>query len=163
MADLTSTEASHPNQFTSTTAPYPHSTSTNINNPPNANNKLTHRPDSITMCFYEQYVYQCRDWKWGNFKQHCQAEYRTGETCGMKMIWQSQGLQGNCKTCLKIEAKQRRRAKLVDDHNRWSREPHRYGASMEKALRDIKALDNEIMLLRLEKDDKYARVGNPRR
>jgi hypothetical protein len=115
------------------------------------------------MCFYEQYTYACRDWKWGNFKQHCQAEYRTGETCGMKMVWHTHELQDKCKICLKIEAKQRRRAKHVDDYNRWRNEPRRYQASIEKAVGEIKALENEINSLRLEKDDRYRRVGNSRR
>ena len=115
------------------------------------------------MCFYEQYVYACRDWKWGNFKQHCQAEYRTGETCGMKMIYHSQPLQDKCKICLKIEAKQRRRAKHVEDYNRWNQDKRRFQASMEKALSDIKALENDISLLVREKNDRYTRVGNTRR
>ena len=115
------------------------------------------------MCFYEQYVYQCRDWKWGNFRQHCQAEYRTGETCGMKMIWLSRDLPDKCKLCLKIDAKYRRRAKHYEDLARWNKDKHRYQASMEKAVRDIKALENEIAQLVAEKDDRYARVGNSRR
>lgn len=115
------------------------------------------------MCFYDQYTYACRDWKWGNFRAHCQAEYRTGETCGMKLQAQTLHLQEKCKFCLKIEAKHRRRQKHVDDYNRWSKEPRRYQASIEKALGDIKALDNEINVLKKEKDDRYNRVGNPRR
>lgn len=115
------------------------------------------------MCFYDQYSYQCRDWKWGNFRQHCQAEYRTGETCGTKLVFQTLGLPEKCKLCLKIEAKDRRRAKHVEDYNRWRREPGRYKASMEKALGDIKALDNEICQLRAEKQDRYYAIGNSRR
>ena len=115
------------------------------------------------MCFYEQYVYTCRDWKWGNFKQHCQAEYRTGETCGMKMVWHAHNLQDKCKAYLKIDAKMRRRAKHVEDYNRWALDKHRYKASMEKALADIKALENEINQLVSEKNDRYSRVGNSRR
>lgn len=115
------------------------------------------------MCFYEQYVYQCHDWKWGNFRQHCQAEYRTGETCGLKLNYHSIPLQEKCKLCLKIEAKQRRRAKHVDDYNRWRKDSGRYQASMEKALGEIKALENEINQLKFEKDQRSTRVGNPRR
>ena len=115
------------------------------------------------MCFYEQYVYACRDWKWGNFRQHCQAEYRTGETCGMKLTYRDVHLQEKCKICLKIEAKQRRRQKHVDDYNRWSKDSRRYQASIEKAVGDIKALDNEIKTLVSEKNDRYNRVGNSRR
>ena len=115
------------------------------------------------MCFYEQYTFQCTCWKWGNFKQHCQAEYRTGETCGMKLTYHNLPVQGNCKCCLKIEAKQRRRQKHVEDCNRWSRDPRRYQASIEKAIGDIKVLDNEIKTLQKEKVDRYNRVGNSRR
>ena len=115
------------------------------------------------MCFYEQYVYACRDWKWGNFRQHCQAEYRIGETCGMKMVYQALGLPDKCKLCLKIEAKERRRAKHIDDYNRWRREPKRYQASIEKALGDIKVLEGEINGLKSEKHDRYRAIGNSRR
>jgi hypothetical protein len=101
------------------------------------------------MCFYEQYVYACRDWKWGNFRQHCQAEYRTGETCGMKMVYQALGLPEKCKH--------------IDDYNRWRREPKRYQASIEKALGDIKVLEGEINGLKSEKHDRYRAIGNSRR
>lgn len=62
--------------------------------------------------------------------------------------------------CLKIEAKQRRRAKHIEDYNRWRKEPRRYQASMEKALGEIKSLDNEISQLTVEKDDKYRNIGS---
>jgi len=115
------------------------------------------------MCFYDQFQFQCRDWKWGNFRQHCQKEYRTGETCGMKMIYQTQGLSEKCKLCQKIEAKQRRLAKHKDDYQRWAQEPGRYRASMEKALDEIKAISGEIHQLASEKNDRYKMIGNGRR
>ncbi|KAL1586582.1 hypothetical protein WHR41_05329 [Cladosporium halotolerans] len=111
------------------------------------------------MCFYEQFLYQCSDWKWGNFRQHCQAEYRTGETCGSKFVFQTFGLQEKCKLCLKIDAKERRKAKHIDDYNRWRREPRRYSASIEKALGDIKSLENEIGQLKAEKADRSRAFG----
>ena len=46
---------------------------------------------------------------------------------------------------------------------RWRKEPRRYQASIEKAIGDIKALENEINLLKSEKHDRYTRVGNTRR
>ncbi|KAM0723847.1 hypothetical protein Q7P37_000837 [Cladosporium fusiforme] len=114
------------------------------------------------MCFYEQFLYQCRDWKWGNFRQHCQAEYRTGETCGTKLVFQTMPVGEKCKLCLKIEAKERRRAKHIEDYNRWRRE-HGRQASMEKALVEIKSLENEIGQLKSEKQDRYYAIGNSRR
>ena len=115
------------------------------------------------MCFYEQYQFACRDWKWGNFRQHCQKEYRTGETCGMKMIYQTLPLSDKCKLCQRIEAKTRRLAKHKDDYTRWAQEPNRYRASMEKALAEMKALATEINQLVSEKNDRYKMIGNSRR
>jgi hypothetical protein len=115
------------------------------------------------MCFYEQYVYACRDWKWGNFRQHCQDEYRNGEPCGMKMVYHAIPLTENCKLCLEIEAKERRRAQHVDDYNCWRKEPRRYQASIEKAIYDVETLESDINRLKSEKQDRYSRVGNSRR
>ncbi|GAB7363381.1 hypothetical protein MBLNU230_g3659t1 [Neophaeotheca triangularis] len=115
------------------------------------------------MCFYEMFQYACRDWKWGNFRQHCQKEYRTGETCGMKMVFQTLPLAEKCKLCQKIEAKQRRLAKAKDDYQRWGREPQRFKASLEKCYGDMKALSGEIQGLMAEKQARYNTIGNGRR
>lgn len=116
-----------------------------------------------TMCYYDNYKYACQDWKWGNFRQHCQQEYRTGETCGMKMIYRTIGLPEHCAFCEKIEKKERRIAKARSDVARWAVEPHRYRASIEKAQDDIHALKLEIDLIQSEKDRRYANIGNSRR
>ncbi|QIX01614.1 hypothetical protein AMS68_007131 [Peltaster fructicola] len=118
---------------------------------------------SSNMCFYEQYQFACRDWKWGNFRTHCQKEYRMGETCGMKMVYQTLPLPDKCKLCLKIEAKTRRLQKHKDDYQRWAREPGRYSASMEKALEEMRSIASEIQALMGEKTDKFNMIGNLRR
>ncbi|KAK5745098.1 hypothetical protein LTR17_001549 [Elasticomyces elasticus] len=115
------------------------------------------------MCYYDNYKYQCNDWKWGNFRQHCNAEYRQGETCGMKMVYQTLPLADKCSMCDKIERKQRRLEKHKSDYTRWSAEPQKYRCSMEKAYDEMKALAQEIQRLIGEKQAKYHNVGNPRR
>lgn len=115
------------------------------------------------MCFYDQYVYECSYWKWGNFRQHCQGEYRTGDTCGMKMVYRSVALSSKCKTCLRIEAKERSMAKLVADYNRWRTKPERYGQAMEKAISDIKVLRVDTDRLKSQKHGYQNRKSNPRR
>lgn len=115
------------------------------------------------MCYYDNYQYTCRDWKWGNFRQHCQKEYRTGETCGMKMIYQTIALNDKCTQCEKIEKKLRRREKAMSDLERWSREPAKFKASIQKAREDIAQLEAEIQTLKLDKDRRYANIGNSRR
>lgn len=115
------------------------------------------------MCFFECYKFSCRDWKWGNFKQHCNREYRTGETCGMKMIFCTIDLPDKCAFCEKIEKKLRRREKAMSDRARWLQEPHRFKASIEKAAEDILTLEREITIIQAEKDRRYQNVGNTKR
>ncbi|KAK4908885.1 hypothetical protein LTR49_022277 [Elasticomyces elasticus] len=115
------------------------------------------------MCYYDNYKYQCNDWKWGNFRQHCKSEYRQGETCGMKMVYQTLPLADKCTMCEKIERKQRRLEKHKSDYQRWAAEPKRYKCSMEKAMDEMEALAQEIQCLIGGKQAKYHNVGNLRR
>ncbi|KAK5156730.1 hypothetical protein LTS14_004942 [Recurvomyces mirabilis] len=112
------------------------------------------------MCFYDNHRFACNDWKWGNFRQHCHAEYRTGETCGMKMVYQTLAVAEKCQMCQKIERKQRRYEKHRADYGRWVQEnPTKYKFSIEKAVEEMKVLAEEIKRLQA----RYMAVGNPRR
>jgi hypothetical protein len=115
------------------------------------------------MCYYDNYKYACNDWKWGNFRQHCQKEYRTGETCGMKMVFQTVGLAEKCSMCEKIERKKRRYEKHKSDYQRWATDPAKYRFSMEKAVEEMKVLSQEINQLVADKESRYRMIGNPRR
>jgi hypothetical protein len=103
------------------------------------------------MCFFDQHRFQCGDWKWGHFRQHCNREYRTGETCGMKLIMQTVPVSQKCKLCDKIETKQRRRAAEVDRINRWKREGSKFSASIDKSSAIVKTLEKEITDLAYER------------
>lgn len=116
-----------------------------------------------SMCYYEQFVYQCGDWKWGNFRQHCQKEYRMGETCGMKLVYTSSAKEERCTLCERIDRKVRRYEKHQSDMNRWAKEPSKYSATIEKTQRDMSGLATEIKQLRQEKEEKNKNVGNLRR
>ena len=96
------------------------------------------------MCFFDQHRFQCGDWKWGHFRQHCNREYRTGETCGMKLIMQTVPVSQKCKLCEKIDTKQRRRAAEVDRITRWRREGAKFSASIDRSVDIVKALEKEI-------------------
>lgn len=116
------------------------------------------------MCYYENYKFACNDWKWGNFRQHCQKEYRTGETCGMKMVYQTIPLAEKCSMCEKIERKKRRVEKHKADYARWhSTDPLKYRFSMEKAMEEMQSLSQEIRQLVADKEARYKMIGNPRR
>ena len=96
------------------------------------------------MCFFDQHRFQCGDWKWGHFRQHCNREYRTGETCGMKLIMQTVPVSQKCKLCEKIDTKQRRRAAEVERIVRWKREGSKFSASIDRSADIVKGLEKEI-------------------
>lgn len=114
------------------------------------------------MCYYEMHVFACRDWKWGNFRQHCQREYRTGETCGSKLVYQNIPNAEKCKTCQKIDTKERRRQQEQQKIIRWQSEGSKYRASMEKAWQEMKNLESEINSLYAEKAKRYTNLGSGR-
>ncbi|KAI1123251.1 hypothetical protein F5Y10DRAFT_281066 [Nemania abortiva] len=89
------------------------------------------------MCFFDQTRWACGYWRWGHFRGQCNREYRTGETCGLKLVNQTISDPDTCKLCKDIEKKQRKYNKLESDINRWSRETSNRSASIEKAQRDI--------------------------
>lgn len=117
------------------------------------------------MCFYYQYQFACEDWRWGNFRRHCEKEYRMGETCGTKLIWNTIPLQGKCTLCRQLDIKQRRRAKAVSDYGRWRLEWNRR-MSAAKAWDTINALSAEILKLEARRERERSgigRTGKPRK
>jgi hypothetical protein len=111
------------------------------------------------MCFYEQYQFVCGDWKWGNFREHCNKEYRMGETCGMKLVYQVKEQPSKCKFCEKVDTKLRRIEEQRDRIARWIREG-RNPASIEKSKDTIRQLDYEIEFINREISFRRGRDGN---
>ncbi|KAI9673024.1 MAG: hypothetical protein M1817_003188 [Caeruleum heppii] len=86
-------------------------------------------------------------------------EYRTGETCGMKLIMATYRIGNKCKTCEKIDIKLRRRAAEMERVSRWQQEGSRFRASIDRAYDNIKALDGEIQALQRDREKRYASFG----
>jgi hypothetical protein len=65
------------------------------------------------MCFYDQEIYQCGDFKWGLFRQKCASAKAlpNGENCGMKLVMENVHVHTKCRICNKLEAKYNRSAK----------------------------------------------------
>ncbi|KAK4184650.1 hypothetical protein QBC35DRAFT_46176 [Podospora australis] len=95
------------------------------------------------MCYFEQTLWACGYWKWGNFRQQCNKEYRTGETCGLKLVYETIPLREVCKLCDQRDKKQRRMNKMIADIQRWHREGNRR-ATIEKTQRDVMELKDQI-------------------
>lgn len=108
----------------------------------------------IGMCFYNQRRFACGDWAWANFAHQCNYEYRTGETCGMKLVNLTEYQATQCRLCEKIETKFRRRSAELDRVQRWKREGNNLVASIDKAHDTVRSLDREIVKLQRERDDR---------
>jgi hypothetical protein len=109
--------------------------------------------DSIKMCFYDINCFTCDCWKWSHFRQHCSKEYRTGETCGMRLTMNTYKLNEKCKICTKIDTKERAIKKEDANIRRWAKEGGR-SASIEKAEDNIFRYEEDIIRLTQERDTK---------
>ncbi|KAL3421808.1 hypothetical protein PVAG01_05964 [Phlyctema vagabunda] len=107
------------------------------------------------MCYYDQYQFECGDYRWGSFRAHCTKEYRTGETCGMKLIMNTypDPSNGKCKICTKLDTKWGRIRKEEDKIRRWEREGGRK-SSIEKSKDDIFELQRQIQELEAQRSEK---------
>ncbi|KAJ5129491.1 uncharacterized protein N7515_005530 [Penicillium bovifimosum] len=106
------------------------------------------------MCFYNQKRFACGDWSWTSFAHRCNYEYRTGETCGMRLVNATENDKNNCRLCEKIETKYRRRSAELERLARWKREGATLVASMDRSERLILDLEKEIRALQRERDDR---------
>jgi hypothetical protein len=125
------------------------------------------------MCYYDTITYACSDWKWGNCRQQCDREYRMGETCGMKLVYENTSEKKLCKICLKLETKRKRiereykRYKLEMARKRDEKEcilyqtltkssyPTTCRSEVGTSLEDIRGLDSGITAVEKERIDGY--------
>jgi septal ring factor EnvC (AmiA/AmiB activator) len=112
------------------------------------------------MCYYEQTLYTCRDWKWGNMKERCPRQHRMGETCGVKMVDTRNVYRADdqCRTCKDIEIKDRKLNKELQNIARWRKEGRKFLASIEKAENEVERLQDQIKLLRSNRSSVKADV-----
>lgn len=102
------------------------------------------------MCFYNQKVYTCGDRNWGNFAHQCNYEYRTGETCGMKLVSKIESETTKCRLCEKIETKERRIQQEKERMLRWKEEGGTLTASIAKSQKLVAQLEKEVYELQAE-------------
>lgn len=79
-------------------------------------------------------------------KQRCPRQHRMGETCGAKLADPDniQFIDDTCRICKEIRIKERRLQKECDNITRWRREGDRFRASIEKAERESRQLEEAI-------------------
>ncbi|TLD14479.1 hypothetical protein PspLS_11131 [Pyricularia sp. CBS 133598] len=101
------------------------------------------------MCYFDHIRWSCGYWKWGNFRQQCTKEYRTGETCGLKLVYDTDYLPNQCRICDNVHKKTRRYYKMAADVERWRHEGGRT-ATIEKTEDDMDELSRQIANLNAE-------------
>ncbi|KXJ88574.1 hypothetical protein Micbo1qcDRAFT_235866 [Microdochium bolleyi] len=94
------------------------------------------------MCFYDQRTWECGYWKWDRFRMQCHKEYRTGETCGLKLVYESKKAGTQCKVCDAIDKKQRKYQKKANDMDRWKNDSSQW-ANYEAAEADAAKIHDE--------------------
>ena len=85
-----------------------------------------------------------------------------GETCGLKMVYRTDPVHGNCPMCLKIATKMRKLEKAKSDYNRFNGDPARR-ATAEVKLKECYELAADIKKMQDERMARMNRVGNGRR
>lgn len=79
-------------------------------------------------------------------KQRCPRQPRIGETCGAKLpdTENLTRVDDVCRTCHEKAVKERRCQREKDNIKRWSLEGNRFQASIERAYREVRQLEEII-------------------
>ncbi|EXK80461.1 hypothetical protein FOQG_15004 [Fusarium oxysporum f. sp. raphani 54005] len=110
------------------------------------------------MCYFDQTRWACGYWRWGHFRQQCNKEYRMGETCGLKLVYETRTERDVCKLCHDTEKKQRRYDKMYRDVQRWQRERNR-NATIERTCAEMQEVLGQIYRMREEHDHRLQSLG----
>ncbi|KAH7130000.1 hypothetical protein B0J13DRAFT_588214 [Dactylonectria estremocensis] len=110
------------------------------------------------MCYFEQTRWSCGYWRWGHFRQQCNKEYRMGETCGLKLVYETRTESDVCKLCHDTEKKQRRYDKMFRDVQRWQREGNR-NATIERTCSEMHDVMGQIFRMKEEHDHRLQSLG----
>ncbi|TLS29619.1 hypothetical protein PpBr36_02084 [Pyricularia pennisetigena] len=117
-----------------------------------------HHERKERMCYFDHIRWSCGYWKWGNFRQQCTKEYRTGETCGLKLVYDTDYLPNQCRICDNVHKKTRRYYKMAADVERWRHEGGRT-ATIEKTEDDMDELSRQIANLNAEHATRVSSVS----
>ncbi|KIM94813.1 hypothetical protein OIDMADRAFT_134927 [Oidiodendron maius Zn] len=114
------------------------------------------------MCFFDQKVFQCGDWKWGLRRQACPKATAAGDSCSIKLIMNSQYTSELCSICRNIETKRRRIRRLEANVKRWSENAQSLKASIEIAKQDIRSIDAQCRELDMKRASRQKCVAKER-
>jgi hypothetical protein len=115
------------------------------------------------MCFFDQKIFICGDFKWAHFRQHC----RIGEACGLKLIMSTTRIYEKCEGCSRLEKKISRFRKEEQRIMRWKssfKEPEdsqrniavSRAASIDTSKRILEDLRHDILKMQRKRQYPFA-------
>ncbi|KPM41876.1 hypothetical protein AK830_g4722 [Neonectria ditissima] len=110
------------------------------------------------MCYYEQIRWACGYWRWGRFRQQCDKECGTGETCDLKIVYEIRTEPDVCELCYNTEEKQRQYDEMHRDLQRWQHEGNR-SATIERTTHRMQEIMGQISRMRVEHDHRVRSHG----
>lgn len=84
-----------------------------------------------------------------------------GETCGLKLVYDTRNEADVCKLCHDIEKKRRRYDKMQRDVHRWQREGNRT-ATIERTCAEMNEVYHQILRMQEEHDARLQSLGQVR-
>ena len=78
-----------------------------------------------------------------------------GETCGLKLVYETYHMKEQCKICIDTQKKQRRLEKMHRDVERWQREGNR-SATIERTCDEIAEVEGQLYNLQMQHDEKVS-------
>lgn len=84
-----------------------------------------------------------------------------GETCGLKLVYETKVEADICKLCHDQAKKQRRHDKMVRDVERWQREGNR-SATIERTCDEIEEVRGQIYRIAQEHEHRLQSLGQVR-
>lgn len=72
-----------------------------------------------------------------------------GETCGLKLVYETKYEQSHCRLCHDIEKKMRRCDKMHRDVQRWQKEGNR-SATIERTSSEMREVQGQIARMQQE-------------
>ncbi|KAF6224606.1 hypothetical protein HO173_012949 [Letharia columbiana] len=120
------------------------------------------------MCFYDQYQFECGDFKFGHFRRRCSRVCPRGRSCGLKTAYEVFQLQKKCSLCDKITTNRHGQQQEWDRIECLESKEQADNKGVQRSIDIINQLQQEILKLEMERrgwqittpDDDFGNTGS---
>lgn len=107
------------------------------------------------MCFYDQKVFGCGDYRWGNLQQRCHENDQNRESCESKQVFRTIVINTKCETCQEIEQWYQSLMIETEFMGRWQRQGNEYSNNIQSSRERISYLEEVIEGLEIRRREDY--------